>query len=163
MKIILKNKKTLVYDDFQFKCVIGKNGSSSNKVEGDKMTPKGLYSLGPLYLRKDRVKRPITNLKVIKIKKNMGWCDDVNHSKYNRLVKIDNSFRSEKMWRKDNSYDFLIPINYNSPKTIKGKGSAIFIHLTKNYKKTLGCIALKKNDFLILIKLIKKNTKIEIN
>ena len=62
----------------------------------------------------------------------------------------------------NSAYPFLIPINYNTHKPKKNKGSAIFIHLTKNYKKTLGCIALKKNDFLILLKLIGKNTKIKI-
>ena len=51
---------------------------------------------------------------------------------------------------------------YNYKKTKQGRGSAIFIHLTKNYKKTEGCIGLKKNDFLILLKLINKETKIRI-
>ena len=144
MKIILKNKKTLVYDDFQFKCVIGINGSTSNKVEGDKKTPKGIYSLGPLYYRADRIEKPFTKIRIIKIKKSMGWCDDIHHKKYNKLIKIDNRTKFEKMWRRDHIYDLLIPINYNYNKVIKNKGSAIFIHLTKNYKKTLGCIALKK-------------------
>ena len=63
---------------------------------------------------------------------------------------------------KKTNYDVLIPIEYNTKKPQKNKGSAIFIHLTKNYKKTLGCVALKKNDLLILLKLIDKNTKIHI-
>ena len=66
------------------------------------------------------------------------------------------------MWRKDRIYDLLIPIHYNTKPIIKNKGSAIFIHLTKNYKKTVGCVALSKKDFLILLKIIKKNTKIKI-
>ena len=153
MKIILKNKKTLVYDDFQFKCVIGASGSTWNKVEGDKKTPKGIYSLGPLYYRADRIKKPSTRLKTIKIEKSMGWCDDIRHKKYNKLIKINNQFKFEKMCRRNHIYDLLIPINYNSNKTIKNKGSAIFIHLTKNYKKTLGCIALKKKYFFNIIKI----------
>ena len=67
------------------------------------------------------------------------------------------------MYRKNQIYDFLIPVKYNTKKPIAGKGSAIFIHLTNNYKKTLGCIAINKNDFLILLKLINKKTKIKIN
>ena len=66
------------------------------------------------------------------------------------------------MLRKDNKYDFLIPIKYNMQKPLKNKGSAIFLHLTKNYKPTAGCIALKKNDFLILLRLINKKTKLKI-
>ena len=48
-------------------------------------------------------------------------------------------------------------------KTKLGKGSAIFIHLTNNYKPTAGCIAISKKDFLILLKIISKKTKIKIN
>ena len=68
----------------------------------------------------------------------------------------------EKLYRKDYKYDLLIPINYNTKPIIKNKGSAIFIHLTKNYKKTAGCVALSKKDFLILLKLINSKTKIKI-
>tara|TARA_X000001036_G_C20448220_1_gene712226 strand:- start:76 stop:567 length:492 start_codon:yes stop_codon:yes gene_type:complete len=163
MIINLKNKDTLVYDDFLFRCSIGKKGLTSNKVEGDKKTPKGVFSLGPLYFRKDRNISPTTKIKTIEINKKMGWCDDSNHPKYNCLVKINRNFKHEKMFRKDHKYDFVIPINYNTSKPKKNKGSAIFIHLTQDYKKTLGCIALKKKDFLILIKLINKKTKIKIS
>ena len=83
---------------------------------------------------------------------------------YNRLINTNkkNKVKYEKMYRKDNNYDLVIPIKFNYKKTKLGKGSAIFIHLTKNYQRTAGCIALKKNDLLILIKLINKNTKIKI-
>ena len=93
----------------------------------------------------------------------MGWCDDVNFpKKYNKLIKIDKSVKHEKLKRKDHKYDLLIPIKYNFKKPITGKGSCIFIHLTKNYKSTAGCIALKQKDFLIMLKLIKKSSKIKI-
>ena len=93
----------------------------------------------------------------------MGWCNDINiPKKYNKLIKINNSLRHEKLTRKDHKYDLLIPIKYNFKKPIPGIGSCIFIHLTKNYRPTAGCIALKEKDFLIMLKLIKKNTKIKI-
>jgi L,D-peptidoglycan transpeptidase YkuD (ErfK/YbiS/YcfS/YnhG family) len=47
-------------------------------------------------------------------------------------------------------------------RTKKNKGSAIFLHLTNNYKKTLGCVALKKKDMFILLKIINSKTKIKI-
>ena len=162
MRIILKNKETLVFDDYEFKCSIGKEGASSKKIEGDKKTPKGFFSLGPLFFRKDRISNPSTRLKKIEIKKFMGWCDDTNNKNYNKLIKINRKIKHEKLYLKENIYDLLIPINYNIGKTKKNKGSAIFIHLTTNYKKTLGCIALKKKDMLILLKLINKRTKIQI-
>jgi L,D-peptidoglycan transpeptidase YkuD (ErfK/YbiS/YcfS/YnhG family) len=93
----------------------------------------------------------------------MGWCDDIRHpSKYNRLIKVNDKVKHEKLLRRDNKYDLLIPIKYNRKNPKVNLGSCIFIHLTKNYKSTAGCIALKKKDFLIMLKLIKKNTKIKI-
>ena len=162
MTIIIKNKETLIFDNFIFKCSVGKNGITSKKNEGDKKTPKGLFSLSNVYYRKDRNLKPITKLLTIPITKKMGWCNDVKNKKYNKLIKINNSTRYEKMFRKDYKYDYIIPINYNTKNTQIGKGSAIFIHLSKTYKKTAGCVALKKKDLLILLKLINRKTKIKI-
>ena len=93
----------------------------------------------------------------------MGWCDDPYDLKnYNKLIKFNKRIKCEKLFRKDYKYDLLIPIKYNFLKPIKFKGSCIFIHLTNNYKPTLGCIAMKKKDFLIMLKLINKKTKIQI-
>ena len=163
MIICLKNKQTLQIDDFNFKCCIGKKGVTFKKREGDQKTPRGIFKIENLYYRKDRIKKPKTPLKCVEIKKNMGWCDDINFKKkYNKLFKIDNKTNHEKLKRKDHKYDLLIPIKYNFLKPIKNLGSCIFIHLTKDYKPTAGCIALKEKDFLIMLKLIDRNTKIKI-
>ena len=163
MTIYLKNKYTLQVDNFKFKCCIGKNGISKNKVEGDKKTPGGYYNIEYLYFRKDRIKKPFTKLKCIEIKKDMGWCDDPNNLKiYNKLIKTKKNLKYEKLYRRDDKYNLFIPIKYNFTRPIKSKGSCIFIHLTKNYKPTAGCIALKKKDFLIMLKIINKRTKIKI-
>ena len=163
MTIFVKNKHTLQIDEFKFKCCIGKNGSTKNKKEGDKKTPKGKFQIEHLYFRKDRLEKPLTSLKCIRIKKNMGWCNDVKSPKmYNKFFKIKKKIKHEKLNRKDYKYDLMIPIKYNFISPITGKGSCIFIHLTKNYKPTAGCIGLKKKDFLIMLKLINKNTKIKI-
>tara|TARA_B100000963_G_C22112566_1_gene445549 strand:- start:39 stop:536 length:498 start_codon:yes stop_codon:yes gene_type:complete len=165
MIIIIKNKDTLLIDDFRFKCSVGKKGITKKKIEGDLATPKGKYGLGNIYYRADRVQKPLSKLKSVPIKKNMGWCDDPNSKLYNKLIKIKKSLniKYEKLYRKDNKYDFFILIKYNYKKPIKFKGSAIFLHLTKNYLPTKGCIALCEKDFLILAKLINKKTKIKIN
>ena len=164
MIIFLKNKHTLKIDNFYFHCCIGKNGISKTKIEGDKKTPIGTFSIQHLYYRKDKLKKPKTSLKCIEINKDMGWCDDVNVSKkYNKLIKIEKKISYEKLYRKDSKYDLFIPIKYNFKNSIIGKGSCIFIHLTKSYQSTAGCIALKKKDFLILLRLISKSTKIKIN
>ena len=162
MLIQIKNKDTLIVGNFKFKCCIGKNGSSSNKKEGDKTTPRGIYKLGSLYYRSDRVNKPKTNLQKKKIKINMGWCDDPKSKFYNEEIKINKKIGHEKLYRRDNKYDYLILIKYNYNKIIPGKGSAIFLHLTKNYKPTSGCVAVLKKDFQIILKLINKSTKIKI-
>jgi len=163
MTILIKNKHTLQIDEFRFKCCIGKNGLTKNKKEGDKKTPKGVFKIENLYFRKDRLKKPFTLLKCIEIKDNMGWCNDVRYPKmYNRLFKKEKKIKHEELKRKDNKYDLMIPIKYNFKNPVVGKGSCIFIHLTNDYKPTAGCIALGRKDFLIILKIIKKNSKIKI-
>ena len=163
MIIILKNKHSLKIDDFEFKCCVGKNGISKRKIEGDNKTPEGIFEIGKLYYRGDRVSKPFTKLKCIKINQTMGWCNDTrDNTNYNKLVDTRKKTRHEKLYRKDFKYDLIIPIKYNWRKKILGKGSCIFLHLTKNYKPTAGCIALSKKDFLIMLKLINPKTKIKI-
>ena len=163
MTIFVKNKHTLQLGEFKFRCCIGKKGSTIKKREGDKKTPRGMFEIENLYFRKDRNNKPVTSLKCIEIKKNMGWCDDVRFPyKYNKLIKIEKKIKHEKLKRKDYKYDFLIPIKYNFKKPSVGLGSCIFMHLTKDYKPTAGCIALQEKDFLIMLKLIKKNSTIKI-
>jgi L,D-peptidoglycan transpeptidase YkuD (ErfK/YbiS/YcfS/YnhG family) len=163
MLIILKNKDTLIVDNFIFKCSIGKNGLNLKKEEGDMTTPRGVFSLGKLYYRADRVRRPLTKISTKIIKKDMIWCDNPKSKYYNKETTYSTITQSEKLFKESDSYNYLIVIKYNTKKIVPFQGSAIFIHLTKNYKKTAGCIALKKKDFLILAKLINKNTKIKIN
>ena len=163
MTIKVKNKGTLEFKDFKFKCSFGLNGLTKNKNEGDKKTPIGTFSLGKLFYRADKYKKPKTNLKCIKINKKMGWCNDVKNKKiYNKLIKVNSKVKHEKLYRADYKYDYLIPINYNSKRQL-GKGSAIFIHLTNDYKSTAGCVALKLKDFLILAKIINRKTYINIS
>jgi len=162
MTLILKNKDTIQVNEFIFKCCIGKNGKSKKKIEGDKKTPIGIYKLGDLYYRADRHKKPKTNLKILTIRKNFGWCNDSKNKKYNKIINTYKNIKHEKLFRKDKKYDFLIPIKYNFNKPKSGRGSAIFIHITENYKPTAGCIAISKKDFLIMLKVINKKTKIKI-
>ena len=163
MIIILKNKHSLKIDSFEFKCCVGKNGISREKIEGDNKTPKGSFEIEKLYYRGDRMSKPFTKLKCVKINKTMGWCNDIrDNANYNKLVDTRKKTRHEKLYRKDFKYNLIIPIKYNWEKKILGKGSCIFLHLTKNYKPTAGCIALNKKDFLIMLKLINPKTKIKI-
>ena len=163
MLIYLKNKQTLKVGEFYFKCCIGANGLTQKKKEGDKKTPKGKFKIHHLFYRKEKNFKISTNLKLVEIKRNMGWCDDSKSNFYNKLINTNKKIHHEKLFREDNKYDLIIPIKYNFEKPIKSLGSCIFIHLTKDYKPTAGCIALKKEDFLIMLKLINKKSKILIS
>ena len=161
--IIVKKSGYLKYKNFKFRCALGRGGIKQKEREGDFITPKGKFILKKIYYRYDRVKKINSPLKKIKIKKNMGWCDDVRSNYYNKQIKINKKISHEKLYRKDNVYDIVVVLNYNLNPIIKGKGSAIFLHVAKkNYKKTQGCIALKKNELLNLVSKIKRNTQIKI-
>ena len=157
------NKKYLIYKQYKVKCAIGKRGIGYKRKEGDLITPKGLYKIRFILYRKDRIKKIKTKLKKIVIKKNMGWCDDPKSKKYNQLIYLPFISSYEKLFLKKNIYDIILVLNYNMSPIKKNKGSAIFIHIAKkNYKKTEGCVAVKKINLLKIIKDIKKNTKIKI-
>ena len=160
MNIIIKNR-FLLYRGYKLKCSIGKMGSRYLKKEGDLFTPKGLFKLGLLYYRKDRIKLIKCSLKKKVIKKNMGWCDDIRSKKYNKEILFPFKYSAEKLYKQEKNYDIFINIKYNYTRVQKGKGSAIFLHLTnKKYKPTKGCIAIQKKDFFKIIPLINKKTKI---
>ena len=160
---ILINKKYLTLDNYKAKCALGKRGIGYKRKEGDLITPKGTYKVKYILYRKDRVKKIQTKIKKIAIRKDMGWCDDPKSKDYNKLIKLPYAYSFEKLFRKENNYDIILILNYNMNPVIKNKGSAIFIHIAKkNYKKTDGCIALKKAHLLKIIKRINKNTTIKI-
>ena len=160
---ILINKNYLTYNKLKIKCAIGKKGIGYKRKEGDLITPSGQFKIKFVLFRKDRVK-VLTKLKKIVIKKNMGWCDDPKSTHYNKLVKLPFAHKHEKLFKKENIYDIILVLNYNMNPIKKNKGSAIFIHVSKNnYKKTEGCIAIKKVNLIKLLKEINPNTKIKIS
>ena len=157
-------KHLLLYKGYKLKCSIGKSGVKILKKEGDLATPKGIFKLGPLYYRKDRNKKIKSKIPKKIIKKNMGWCNDSRSKKYNKEINFPFSYKAERLFRKDNIYDLFINIKYNSNPITKEKGSAIFFHITNDkYKPTKGCVAIQKKDFLKILPLINKKTKISIS
>ena len=160
MNIIIK-KHFLLYKGYKLKCSIGKSGIARSRKEGDLTTPKGLFGLGLLYYRKDKIKLLKCKIKKRTIKKGMGWCNDSKSKKYNQEISFPFKYGAEKLYRKDKIYDIFINIKYNQRPIVKGKGSAIFLHLSnKKYKPTSGCVAIQKKDFLKILPLINNKTKI---
>ena len=157
------NKKFLSFNNYKAKCALGKRGIGFKRKEGDLITPKGDFKIKYILYRKDRINKIQTKLKKIIIKKNMGWCDDPKSVKYNKLIKLPSNYKYEKLYKRENIYDIILVLDYNMNPVKKNKGSAIFIHVArKDFKKTEGCIALRKDYLLKIIGKLKKNTKVKI-
>ncbi len=172
--INLNNKYLLKVGNKFFSCQIGSGGlkNKAKKIEGDKTTPVGKWYFNSLYYRSDRVLRPKIKkkyiIKINRITKQCGWCDDTKSLFYNKYININNypslNFTYEKLWREDNAYDIIITTSHNVKPTIKNKGSAIFIHCScTNDKDTAGCISLKKKDLIFLLKNLRGNTYLKFN
>jgi len=162
--IIVKKSGHLKYKNLQFRCALGSAGVKKKTKEGDNITPKGIFKIIKIYYRPDKIKKITTLIKTIKIKKNMGWCDDPRSRFYNKQIKLPSKLSHEKLYRSDNLYDLIAVLNYNTKPIIKNKGSAIFIHIAKkNFSKTKGCIAVKKEDLIYLLSKIKRNSQVKIS
>ena len=155
-----------------FKCQVGLKGiiSSKFKKEGDLSTPQGKWALSSIFYREDRVdlKKMLPNIpiKMNKITRNCGWCDDIKSQFYNKYININNFYsfnvKYEKLWREDNAYDLIITLSHNTKPIIKNKGSAIFIHCSfSDNRNTLGCVALKKKDLVSLLKNLSLKTYLD--
>ncbi len=157
------NKNYLTFNNFKVKCAIGKKGIGYKIKEGDLKTPVGQYKIKYLLYRKDRIKKLKTKLRKIIITKKMGWCNDPKSKNYNQLIRLPFNYTYEKLFRKENTYDLILVLNFNTNPVIKNKGSAIFIHVAKKkFNKTEGCVAITKKNLLNIIKNLRINTKVKI-
>jgi L,D-peptidoglycan transpeptidase YkuD (ErfK/YbiS/YcfS/YnhG family) len=161
--MIIVTNKVLKYKNFLYKCAIGKNGITNNKIEGDKCTPSGIYSIEKIYYREDRLNLPKLDFQIIPINQNFGWCDDIHSKYYNKFIKFPFSYSAEFLYREDDIYNIICIINYNTNPIIKNKGSAIFLHVANTeYSGTAGCLALKQDDLIELLQNIDIDTKIKV-
>ena len=137
---------------FELSCILGKTGITCFKREGDGATPSGAFRLLYGYFRDDRLAVPRTSLPMVRIDQDDGWCDAAFHARYNQPVKLPFSASHEQMMRNDHLYDICIVLDYNIHPQIKGRGSAIFFHLTRpNFGPTEGCIAIERDVMLRLL------------
>ena len=149
--------------DHVFSCVLGRNGISALKREGDGATPTGKYPIRRVFYREDRVATPLTALPTTPIAKDDGWCDAPEDPNYNRLVKLPYPASAENMWRDDALYDIVVVIGHNDHPVTEGAGSAIFLHLAPPTNEfTAGCIALQLPDLLAVLRSVNATNVIEI-
>ncbi len=163
MSEITVTEDQLSFNGVTYRAAIGAGGfvDEDQKVEGDKKTPRGSYSLRGCFYRPDRLSQPKTGLILNEINPAMGWCDDTNHDAYNKLVVLPFDGSHEELFREDATYDVLVVIGYNDAPPEPGKGSAIFLHVAKEgYLPTEGCVALAKEDLLQLLAQVTPETTI---
>ncbi len=151
----------------QFRSSFGKNGliAGDEKHEGDGKTPCGEFKILNLFYRKDKLLTPLPPLQIpsFVITQDMGWCDDVNSPQYNQWVQLPFAYSHEKLWREDGLYDFILILDYNINPSIKGKGSAIFLHIAKDgFQPTEGCLALARENLLFILPLLNPTSQITI-
>ncbi len=144
-------------------CAVGKGGVGDKHAEGDGITPKGAWALRRVLYRPDRLDAPKTILPVVQIEEEDGWCDAPSDVNYNKLVQLPYPAHAEKIWREDGLYDVVVVIGYNDAPVVKGKGSAIFLHVAKkDYAPTEGCVAVARDDLLAALAQLKRGERIRI-
>jgi L,D-peptidoglycan transpeptidase YkuD (ErfK/YbiS/YcfS/YnhG family) len=144
-------------------CALGKGGVSAFKREGDGATPRGRFLLRRVWFRPDRQRVATGFLPSCLTERSDGWCDDPGHVRYNRPVRLPFRASHERMWREDDIYDVVIEIGWNDRPAVRGRGSAIFLHLARpGYKPTEGCVAVSRRDMARLLPRLGPQTRIDI-
>lgn len=142
----------LEHDGGTVRCALGRSGLTARKREGDGATPRALMPLLRVLYRPDRVERPVSRLPVSPIGRHDGWCDEPHDRSYNRPVALPYPASAESLWRDDHLYDIVVVLGYNDTPRIKGRGSAIFLHVASDdYGPTAGCIAVSRRDLVRLL------------
>lgn len=133
------------------------------KREGDGATPAGCFAVKRVLYRADRLRRPATRLPVAAIEKDAGWCDAPGDRNYNRPVSHPYPGGGEALWRNDGLYDVLVVLDYNDRPRVKGRGSAIFLHVAREgYAPTEGCIALAGVHLLRLLSQLGRTARLAV-
>ena len=156
------NKYTadLFYKNSSYKCKVGYGGISNKKLEGDRITPFGIFKLLSVFYRQDKVGKIYSLLPKFKISKNMAWSNDPKDLMYNKLVRTPRKFSYENLLRHDNAYDVVIVTNFNIEPTLPNKGSAMFIHCDNDSDYTEGCISLPKNKIISFLPSLDSTSKL---
>jgi L,D-peptidoglycan transpeptidase YkuD (ErfK/YbiS/YcfS/YnhG family) len=131
---------------------IGEKGFAAidKKREGDGKSPSGIFPLGIAFGYYPSV---VTKMPYRQATDDDFWVDDVNSEDYNKWVKgKPNAASWEKMERDDDQYKYGVVIEYNMHPIVKGKGSAIFLHVWKGGEPTVGCVSMPEEMVLKILR-----------
>tara|TARA_Y100000768_G_C23829014_1_gene610367 strand:- start:415 stop:909 length:495 start_codon:yes stop_codon:yes gene_type:complete len=163
MKLVVKNG-FLVSENRKYKCSIGYNGLTKNKSEGDGCSPIGTFKINRILYRHDKINNQKFTINSKIIRERDGWCDDIESDLYNQQITFPISHSAEQLYRDDDLYDIVCVIDYNLNPIIRGKGSAIFLHVAnEDYAPTQGCVAINKDELLEIALNLDKDSSITID
>ncbi len=147
MQAIVRRDGRLLLGGQTFRATLGRGGVSADKHEGDGATPVGVLPLRRVLYRADRGPPPSCVVPIEPLAPDDAWCDDPAHADYNRMVRLPHDARCEELWRTDGVYDLIGVLGWNEAPVVRGRGSAIFLHVARpDYAPTDGCIALALAD-----------------
>jgi L,D-peptidoglycan transpeptidase YkuD (ErfK/YbiS/YcfS/YnhG family) len=151
----------LMLDGQPVPVALGRGGLKANKREGDGGTPIGTFRPLRLWWRKDRHARPRTRLPVRAIQPSDGWCEDPDNRRYNQPIRLAVESNADRLMRPDHLYDFIVEIDHNTRPRVKGRGSAVFLHLARpGFAPTAGCIAMTHGAMIRLLARLNRRTRI---
>lgn len=158
-----KTKAILRVGPVVMRAALGRSGRTVIKREGDGATPIAAMRLLHGFVRRDRVRAPISALPLQPITGGMLWCDAPGHAAYNRPVRAPFAASHEQLLRADRLYDVCLVMDWNISQRRRGCGSAIFFHLAKSgYSPTEGCIAVSPTDMRRLLPLLHKGRVVRV-
>lgn len=153
---------TLSFEGKAYQCALGWGGVRQDKREGDGATPVGCFPVLKVFYRADRLKAaPRSVFPTAALSEHDAWSDDVSCPEYNTHVTLPYEGSHEKLWRSDCAYDIVVALGYNDAPALPGKGSAIFMHVSRDgYPPTDGCVALAESDLLALLAVLGVDSRI---
>jgi L,D-peptidoglycan transpeptidase YkuD (ErfK/YbiS/YcfS/YnhG family) len=137
---------------------VGINGLSSHHHEGDLTTPIGLYGIeATMY---GVLANPGVGYDYHRLVCGDWWNEDPRSTSYNRFVHVACGSTppfagdSEALWLHVPQYDYFAAVAYNNTSTVPGRGSGIFLHVSKGHPTT-GCISIAKVNLVRVLRLLK--------
>ena len=159
-----RSRGLLACGDRTFACAIGRSGISVLKREGDGATPAGTHRIVAGYFRRDRMVPRREYAWLRPMPENLGWCDAPVDTNYNRPVRLPYPASHEIMQRSDRQYDVCLVLDWNLCTRSRNRGSAIFLHLTREEGgPTQGCVAVSPDRIRRLLSVIRPGSWLRIH
>ena len=137
---------------------LGVNGLKDRRREGDGTTPTGVYSIGPVMY--GSAPNPGVRYRYRKVACGDWWVEDPASTAYNSFQHVPCGrrppFRTNHpgMWQDPVAYRHLAVIEFNMRPVVAGRGSGIFLHVSKG-RPTAGCISLPASQLIATLRWLR--------